>query len=108
MTTALTIPHRSRSTWAVQLPPRFDVHRTQFLDRLHPEPGQYLAIDGSGVTFADQAAIDALVATRLRFLELGADLRLVDPSLALRVTLEFTGDAALLEPAALTPAEVRR
>ncbi|NNF89278.1 MAG: STAS domain-containing protein [Acidimicrobiia bacterium] len=99
MTTATSTPQRQRPLWAMSLPPRFDVHRTDFLDRLEPVRDRWVAIDGSGVNFADHAAIDALVATRLRFLDAGGDLRLVEPSTAFRVTLELTGDAALLEPA---------
>lgn len=90
-----------RSDWAVALPRRFDTHRRAFLDHLEPVPGEILEIDGSAVDFADHAAIAALIAARIRFLDADADIRIGVMSDALRITLELTGDAPLLEHADL-------
>ena len=99
MTTSMTTDQFRRSDWAVRLPRRLDTHRRAFLDHLEPVPGEVLEIDGSAVAFADHSAIAALIGARIRFLDSGADLRIVAMSDALRVTLELTGDAPLLEQA---------
>ena len=85
------------SDWAVGLPERFDTHRRRLLDGLEPVAGECLRIDGSAVTFADHEAIAALIGARLRFLDAGGDLRMTRMSDVLRVTVELTGDAPLLE-----------
>ena len=81
------------------LPERFDRHASSELDTFTPLRGERVCIDGSLVRLADTVAIQSLVDARLRFLDAGADLYITTPSNSLRITLELTGDDALLKPA---------
>ena len=81
------------------LPERFDRHAPSELDTFTPLHGERVCIDGSQVRLADTVAIQSLVDARLRFLDAGADLYITTPSNSLRITLELTGDDALLKPA---------
>ncbi len=77
--------HRARAF----LPPRFDVHRVaDVLGQLERqlELGHHVVIDGSRVQMIDQAAVQATS----RLLEQHPGLRIEQPSVALRVTVEFT------------------
>ncbi len=78
---------------------RFDRHAPSELDAFTPLHGEWVCIDGSRVRLADTVAIQSLVDARLRFLDAGADLYITTPSNSLRITLELTGDDALLKPA---------
>jgi anti-anti-sigma regulatory factor len=85
----------------IVLPTRFDIHETPRFEAAARQAGSrggVVEIDAGAVRHMDQSAIDALIATRLRCLDLGGDLVLAASSVAARVILELTGRYAALNP----------
>jgi len=84
----------------ITLPERFDAFSSCGIDDVVSSANENVWVDGSNVRFADARALQSLVNARLRLIDEGADLCITTPSNTLRVTLELTGDHALLEPIA--------
>ena len=77
----------------IRLPARFDAHQVDRFERqvgsLDLGPGDSLSLDGSAVLHADRRALGALDGAFGSAFARGADVRLVDASLALRLAIEF-------------------
>ena len=82
---------RTRRPFTAALPTRFDVHvasmlRDAILRAGHPR----VEIDGDAVTFIDAAGLAALAEASEAAVADGGSFTLINPSPALRITLELT------------------
>lgn len=85
---------------AATLPTRFDVHCLEsfkrWIAKQSPMRTHDVTIDAGLVRFIDSAAVEAVLDARQSLIDRGIDLHIVNPSTALRATLELTSVASLL------------
>jgi anti-anti-sigma factor len=70
---------------------------TAELDRLADQDLETVQIDASGVTFLDSSGLRALLSGREKLNARGAQLKVVDASLAVTRVLEMTATRSILE-----------
>lgn len=101
-TTTLRPLDRTEPTTTIRAPRRFDTHTVDAFHRQlvqSPRHASERIIDGSDVVFIDRDAVEALVAAG--FHDSTSGLRVDEPSLAFRLTLELLElpqDVALAAP----------
>lgn len=96
MTASMTLP-----VCRVGLPHRFDVHEiADFTSMVAGATGTpcVLLVDASTVRYIDRSGMESLIQARLRCIDRGGDMVLLNPSLAARITLELSGRYDALNP----------
>lgn len=82
------------------LPRRFDIHRidafTQWVAQQSPMCTTEVTIDANQVRFIDNAAIEAILKAKQSLASRDITLRIINPSVALQITLELTPVASIL------------